>query len=192
LNKNHNPFSGIFDSDLTNIIVPKYDIAVISKLISTHNANVAIELIGRQGRGKTTHLKYYQQQLGMPIFELSEEHASLEDILASSAELVLVDSIHHLNFRERIQLFTVKKAVIYTTHTTRYLSAKLAKKPLKQLKFKNINSKTLQEIINKRLVFFDNKQQLNEQEIQSLINKYGDNYRFIINHLYTKYNGKSV
>ena len=136
MNKNCNPFSGIFDSDLTNIIVPKYDIAVISKLISTHNANVAIEFIGRQGRGKTTHLKYYERQLGMPIFELSEEHASLEDILASSAELVLVDSIHHLNFRERVQLFTVKKTVIYTTPITRYLSVKLAKKPLKQLKFK--------------------------------------------------------
>jgi energy-coupling factor transporter ATP-binding protein EcfA2 len=187
--KTRNPFSGIFDNELAVLIVPKYDVEYIKLILKTKHNNVAIELLGKEGRGKTTHLKYYKQQLkDYPLFELSAENRSIQQIINHPSECVMIDSIHHLSFRERIQLFKAKKVIIYTTHHTRYFACKIAKKPLKQLIFKNIDNKILQEIVNKRLAFFENKQLLNNIEINALINKYGDNYRFIINNLYTKYN----
>jgi hypothetical protein len=191
--KTRNPFSGIFDNELVALIVPKYNIEYIKSILKANHNNVAIELLGKEGRGKTMHLKYYQQELkDYPLFELSIENKSIQQMINNPAEHILIDSIHHLSFWDRIKIFKAKKTIIYTTHQTRYLTCKIVKKPLKKLVFENIDNKTLQEIINKRLIFFENKQFLNSQEINLLIKKHGDNYRFIINNLYTKYNEQSI
>ena len=186
---NINPFSGIFDKDLAHLIVPKYSIDIIKEMITINAHNVAIELLGKQGRGKTTHLKYYHQLFeNYPIFELTKENPLFKEIINHPSEFVFVDSIHHLSFLERIKLFKAKKIIIYTSHWNRYISTKIAKKPLEVLKFKSINHKLLQEIITKRVSFYKSSIKLTEQDINLLIKKYGDNYRFIINHLYTNYN----
>lgn len=184
-----NPFSGIFDKDIPYLIVPQYNIDTIKKILATNNHNVAIELLGKQGRGKTTHLKYYHQKFEThPIFELTKEYHNIKDIINHSSDFVFIDSIHHLSFLERLQLFKSKKTVIYTSHWNRYISAKMVQKPLHVLKFKAINSKILEEITNKRLSFYKNTNSLTKQDINWLIKTYGDNYRSIINHLYTQYN----
>lgn len=65
LNKNlifhYNPFGGISDSELAQVIIPHAFINKIHHLIHTEN-KVIIELVGAKGRGKTSHLKLIHQQ----------------------------------------------------------------------------------------------------------------------------------
>ncbi|MFK8054869.1 MAG: hypothetical protein AB8F78_02015 [Saprospiraceae bacterium] len=186
----YNPFSGILAEDLESIIVPKFDSdEVVSRINSAES--LAIEFIGRQGRGKSTHLTYLQQQLvDCPIFLLNAD-SSFRDIVSDKSPVVFVDSIHHLNLLERVKLLKEKRVVIYTTHWPRTLDCYLAKKPKHTIKFKGINKETLTAIINRRLEIasFEHAEyeRITTNEATTLIKSYGDNYRGIINHLYERY-----
>ncbi|WP_298512826.1 hypothetical protein [uncultured Kordia sp.] len=190
-NYHFNPFAGVLDHEVNHTIVPRFPISEIVAAIE-NNQSIAIELIGKQGRGKTTHLIWLQQQLPeYPIFHLGK-NTEITEILQHASEVVFVDSIHHLNFKERLQLFKAKRVVIYTTHYTRKLSCVLTQKKLKVIRFKGIDIHTLKKIINNRLSLAqkDNQKQeiqVSESELQELIKKYGDNYRGIINKLYENY-----
>lgn len=188
---NFNPFAGVLDHEVNHTIVPRFSVAEILSQIE-NNSSIAIEFLGKQGRGKTTHLIWLQQQLqNYPIFHL-EKGAKLSEIVQHNSNIVFVDSIHHLSFKERIQLFKSKKAVIYTTHYTRKVSCLLAQKPMKTIRFKGIDTKTLGKIIQNRLLLAQNETSMqqttfSESELKKIIQKYGDNYRGIINKLYENY-----
>ena len=187
---NYNPFSGVLEDDIEKILVPKFNLdSIVSKINNSDNLN--IEFLGKQGRGKTTHLIYLQKQMKKyPIFLLNS-NSTITDIINNKASIVFVDSIHHLNIFDRVRLFKVKEKVIYTTHWSRKLDCYLAGKDNYSIKFKGINNEILLDILNKRLQLANSRKKEQEiftkNEIKLLINKFGDNYRGIINYLYEKY-----
>ncbi len=188
---NFNPFGGILNEDLEKIIVPKIDLEGIAIKINS-SKSLAIEFIGEQGRGKTTHLFYLQKQMDQfPLFRLDAK-STLSNILINDSSTVFVDSIHHLNLVDRIKLFKAKQKVIYTTHWNRRFECIIASKDYHSIKLKGIDTNLLTEILNKRLNLaaksaLDEKEKFTNLEAKQLIKKFGDNYRGIINYLYMKY-----
>ena len=186
-----NPFAGILDEDLEKIIIPRFDVVAVVNQIQ-QSESLAIELVGKQGRGKTTHLLYLQKQVPQyPIYLLNANY-NASQIFQEESEIVFVDSIHHLNIFDRLKLFKSKKVVIYTTHWSRKMECWLIGKKHHSIKFKGINIESLGAILNKRLQLAATKKleindKFTDQELNLLIKQFGDNYRGIINHLYEKY-----
>ncbi|MGK0307126.1 MAG: hypothetical protein ACI8RP_000077 [Urechidicola sp.] len=192
LNKNfkYNPFSGILEDDIGEILVPKFSLDNIIHKINNSDS-LAIEFIGKQGRGKTTHLVYLQKQMEeYPIFLLNHK-SSITDIINNKANIIFIDSIHHLNFFDRVKIFKEKKVVIYTTHWSRKFDCFLARKNNQSIKFKGINEEILREVLNKRLRLASHRNfepsVICSNDVKTLIKNFGDNYRGIINHLYVNY-----
>ena len=186
-----NPFSGVLEEDLKAILVPKFNTAILISKIQ-HSDSLAIEFLGKQGRGKTTHLMFLHKELKeYPIF-LLKKGSTVSEILNHSSKVVFVDSIHHLNFKERLQLFKTKEKIVYTTHWSRRFSCRIAKKKFYSIYFQEITIALLKEILNKRLVFasvtvLGVDEMFTDEKAAALIYKFGDNYRGIINHLYKYY-----
>lgn len=186
-----NPFAGILEDDLEKVIVPKFDVVAIINQIH-QSESIAVEFVGRQGRGKTTHLIYLQKQMPQyPIFLLNAK-CNFSEILQHEADIVFIDSIHHLNIFNRLKIFKTKKAVIYTTHWSRKIECFLIGKHQKSIKFKGISKETLRVLLNKRLDLaaidqVADKDKFTDKELNTIIEQFGDNYRGIINHLYEKY-----
>lgn len=185
-----NPFSGVAAENIEDVIVPRFDFeAVLQKIRSLEP--MAIELSGRRGRGKTTHLVYLHQHLvSYPIVRLKPK-AKLSEILDTHSEVLFVDGIYNLNFIDRIKLFKECRLIVYTTHQTCALECFVANKKLHRLKLKGIDGALLQNIVGKRLSLASNRYQtfegLKPNEIDALIKTFGDNYRAIINHLFDRY-----
>ena len=79
----YNPFGGISDSELTQVIIPHSFTKEIHALIHTEN-KLIIELVGAKGRGKTSHLKLIHQQYpNAPIFLLNGKN-SIENLVNTS------------------------------------------------------------------------------------------------------------
>ncbi|CAL2080565.1 conserved protein of unknown function [Tenacibaculum sp. 190524A02b] len=186
-----NPFSGVLKEDIDKIIVPCFNVEEVFEQIE-NSTSLAIEFIGRQGRGKTTHLKYLQNQIPhYPIF-LLDGNDDFSEIIQHKSEVVFVDSIHHLSLTKRIKLFKRKRVVIYTTHWNRKFECLIAKKKRHCILFKGIDSDKLKELLNKRLQLaaatdLDKKDLFTIDATDKLIKTYSDNYRGIINHLYEKF-----
>lgn len=188
----YNPFSGVLEEDLEKILVPVFDVTDISHEIR-HADSLAIEFIGRQGRGKTTHLRCLHKSMSdYPIFLLNTNSSCISDIISHESDVVFVDSIHHLSISDRVQLFRSKRVVIFTTHWSRKLICLYARKKHLPIRFKGISIDDLRYVLSKRLQLASkNKIDVNdvftEKDLKALIRKYGDNYRGIINHLYEQY-----
>lgn len=186
----YNPFSGVFDEEIEEIIVPRFDMEeILSNVDFTESRH--IEFLGKKGRGKTTHLAYlHQLKSYFPIFYL-DKNSSLLEIITHPSKIVLVDGIHQLNFYDRVKLFRIKKTVIYTTHYSRIIECFFAKKKKVTYRFKGINAEELYRIINKRFVFAlkttTNEEAVSIEEVELLIKKFQDNYRGIINYMYEQY-----
>lgn len=188
----YNPFSGVLDEDLEKILVPIFNVADISLEIKQADS-LAVEFIGKQGRGKTTHLRYLHKRMSdYPIFLLNTNSVHISDIIDHESDVVFVDSIHHLSISERIQLFRSKRVVVFTTHWSRKLSCMYVGKKHLPIHFKGISIDNLRYVLSKRLLLASkNKvgvdEVFTEKDLKTLIRKYGDNYRGIINHLYERY-----
>lgn len=188
----YNPFSGVLEEDLEKILVPVFDVADISYEIK-HADSLAIEFIGKQGRGKTTHLRCLHKRMSnYPIFLLNVNSARISDIISHESDVVFVDSIHHLSISDRIQLFKSKRVVVYTTHWSRKLTCAIASKKHYSIRFKGISVDDLRYVLDKRLQLasknkVDVDDVFTEADLKTLIRKFGDNYRGIINHLYEQY-----
>ncbi len=187
----YNPFAGILEEEIDEAICPRFDLDEMVNRINS-GESLAIEFLGRKGRGKSTHLMWLQQYLDQyPIFSLNG-NTSFQGILEHESRIIFVDSIHHLNIVERVALFRAKKTVIYTTHFNRKLECLLAKKKRFCIRFKGINAVILTDILNKRLTLaatkiVDTEAVFTTKEVQALIRKFGDDYRAIINHLYQEF-----
>jgi len=187
-----NPFAGVLEEDLEQILVPVFDVDDLSNQIECGNS-LAIEFIGKQGRGKTTHLRYLQKQMSdYPIFLLNATNADISEIITHKSDVVFVDSIHHLSVFERLQLFKAKRVVIYTTHWSRRYACVLTNKKYYSIPFKGITVAALRNVIDKRLRLASNDSihiddVFANNDLQLLIKKFGDNYRGILNYLYEQY-----
>lgn len=186
-----NPFAGVLENDLEKIIIAKFDVESMLKQIQ-QSESIAIEFVGRQGRGKTSNLMYLQKQIPQyPIFLLNANTKAVK-LFQNKSEIVFVDSIHHLSIFDRLKLFRTKKVIVYTTHWSRKLECILVGKKHQAIRFKGITKEVLRRILNKRLQFaainkLKPKDKFTDQESYQLIQQFGDNYRGIINHLYEKY-----
>jgi hypothetical protein len=187
----YNPFAGVDHEEVAQILVPRFDTEdILNKIISSDE--LLIELIGRQGRGKTTHLTFLHQKLKeIPIYYLHAGENNYQEILSDKSETVFIDSIHHLNIYQRLQVFKAKKTIIFTTHFTRKFEGLVVKKPIFQIRFKGIDKALLRKLVTKRLQFISSELTeeliISDLELEQLIAQYGDNYRGIVNHLYDKF-----
>lgn len=188
---NFNPFSGVHLDEIEDIIIPQFE---IQKLVQEINKAepILIEFIGKQGRGKTIHLKWLHKQISRyPIFLLRKK-SDKDQLMQTEAEVIFIDSIHHLSFADRIRLFRQKKTVIYTTHWPRKIECLIAGKERLVIPFKGIDPIVLKTIIEKRLRFASKEKEIQipvptDLEIQKLIEEHQDDYRGIINALYDQY-----
>lgn len=190
---NFNPFGGLNDREILEVIVPKYDFDVLINLLDTEE-QIILELVGKKGRGKTLYLRCLYLLLGKyPIFYL-DSNSSLKKLLESDAELILVDSIHHLNFFDRIKLFKKKKKIILTTHIRRSLEYRIAGKFFQSRSFKGINRVELKNIIENRITNAGGNSMaepgITMEKIDDLIRLYGDDFRAIMSHLFDEYKFK--
>lgn len=186
-----NPFSGILAEDLEKIIIPKFDVASIYAQIQ-QSESIAIEFVGKQGRGKTTHLVYLQRQMPQYPIYLLNAHSNPSKLLQEKSEVIFIDSIHHLSIFNRLKLFKSKKKIIYTTHWSRKIECFLVGKKHYAIPFKGTTKEILRELLNKRLQLAASSnlyinEEFSDTDIEVLLKQFGDNYRAIINHLYEKY-----
>lgn len=186
-----NPFAGVLDQDISKMISPIFNLDDLRKEITNSKAK-AFQFLGKQGRGKTTHLKYLHQHLSAyPIFHLLKKER-VQPIIEHPSSVIFIDSIHHLGLNNRIKLFKSDKTIIYTTHWDKKMECLLAHRKMKTIVFKGITADQLQIILNKRLALaadnnVNNADWFSEKECQLLIHKFGDNFRGIINYLFTQY-----
>lgn len=190
---NFNPFGGLEDREILRVIVPKFNTNAIIDLIHSKD-QIIIELLGKKGRGKTLHLRYLNLVLkDYPIFFLNE-HSKVDTLLDNDAELMLVDSIHHLNLRARNKLFKLKKKLILTTHISRRWEYKFVKKPYEIIRFKGIEYDFIKTIIDNRIRVASNTNdadfKIKKEKIDTLIKTYKDDFRAILNHLYDDFQSK--
>lgn len=191
-NFRHNPFSGILKEEVKKTLVPRFDVGELVSRINNTNS-IAVEFLGKQGRGKTSHLLYLHEHVEDCPLYLLNARSDVGKIMKDESKIIFIDSIHHLALVDRIRLFKKKRILVYTTHWSRKLECVFAQMPLYTIRFKGINQSILKEIIDKR-VFLASKGRSSvaldlvpDQELHSLIQKYGDDYRGIINHLYERF-----
>lgn len=182
-----NPFACILDEDVHKVIVPKIDFEELTKTIRTRS-NILIEFVGKKGRGKTTHLTLANQLTPESTIFYLNKNFDTDKILECKSKIILIDSIHHIPIRKRNQLFRSQKTILFTTHHSKYIEAKLAGKEIVKYAFKGLQRDELISITNKRFHLATKHKvptpNLSSKEANKLINKYGDNIRGIINHLY--------
>ena len=187
----YNPFSGVTDDDISDILIPKKEVVDLIDQFQPHN-RLVIELVGEKGRGKTTHLRYLHQQLSSeyPLFLLNS-NSSFENIIKHPSQIVLVDSIHHLSVFQRQKLYKNKRLVIFTTHHSKKWEGRLAGRKIESIYFKDLDEFLLEKIIIRRLkmaMLKDNPEPaLNRPVLLQLLKKYRDDYRAIMNFLYDEF-----
>lgn len=186
-----NPFGGISPDELKNIIVPKSHFEKIKTLIAGSSPTI-IELVGKKGRGKTTHLTFLQQYFPeYPILHLSLHNNTFPNEYLEN-KIVFIDSIHHLSFLKRIEIFKKLDKVILTTHITRFLEYKYARRAYQSFYFKGLEKEVLKTVIENRIrLALTNsdveKIHINESFLSQLMYKFGDDFRGILNHLYENF-----
>ncbi len=191
-----NPFSGINDNEIAEVIVPAFDVEQVIQKIERSDS-LLVEFRGRRGRGKTTHLKYLSQHFpSVPYLEVTKSNADLNinanDILNHPSEFLFIDGIYHFNPVDRVRIFKNKPKIVYTCHIAMVIECFLANKPLLKIAFSGIDKHKLQTILNNRMRLMsdieeDKQTYFTLEEAEHLIKKYGDNYRAIIHHLYSQY-----
>lgn len=187
---NFNPFCGLSDEELEQVIVPKIDLPKLAKLVSNGQPKI-VEFVGKKGRGKTSHLKLLQQHLSdYPLFLLNEQ-SDFSKIYNHPSKIVFIDSIHHFNMWQRRRLFQMDKTIVLTTHWSRFFEIKMAGKAYFKFDFKGIDKAILTTILENRMRIASTEREtifkIKNAEVASLIKKYGDDYRGILNHLYDEF-----
>jgi len=117
----YNPFGGLTTEELTKVLVPQIDLRQLLKEVD-EKRKVLIEFVGKKGRGKTSHLKMiHALSSSSELFLLRRTGVDFGQIYRTDGKILLIDSIHHLSFWQRQQLYKSKQKIILTTHTSRRL-----------------------------------------------------------------------
>lgn len=185
----HNPFRGLEAHEVEDTIVLRKGMEQAQELIQAENKGI-IELVGPKGRGKTTHLRYLHDQHDQaPIWFLHRDHDARE-LVEGTGSLVFIDSIHHLTLWQRIRVYQAYEKVVLTTHQARGWEYRLAQRPYHRFRFKGIEVALLQDILYRRLrlAALDPiaPSDIRQEAVKGLIRRFGDDYRAIVNHLYTQ------
>lgn len=186
----YNPFGGICDEELSEIILEKYPVREWIDLIHRKQP-IIIQFSGKKGRGKTTHLRYLYQFIDQAdIFFLDRNKKP--PLINSSKKVIFIDSVHHIPMKQRFTLWRNKNtSYIITTHVKRNLEFHLAKRAFKTYEFKGISEQILEAIILQRITLssdLDKKEIIiNPEVVNYLIKKYNDDFRGILNFLFDNF-----
>lgn len=184
----HNPFQGLTPYEIQQAIQPRSETSVIIDKIK-HNQSIIIQLCGKKGRGKTTHLTYLHQLFPhYPFYRLDANF----NFKIPNIKVLFVDSIHHLTFRQRWQLYQNIPTLILSTHHDRWYEFKLANRTYQTMYFRGLQLTDLIAILNQRIELAVDKKEKDFVKIKplltaQLLKKYGDDLRGIINHLYDQF-----
>jgi len=186
----HNPFGGISDEELLEVIIPKYDLEKSIELLSRPEP-IILQFVGKKGRGKTTHLRALHQMLIDADIYLLDNHSS-HFIKNKPEQLTFIDNTHLLSWKKRLQIWkNINTSFVITTHRSRNLEFYFCKRVYKTYYFEGITPEKLETIIKKRVTQFSclayTDIKVNEVILQQLIVKFGDDIRGILNFLYDQY-----
>ena len=187
-----NPFGGLTDEEIGQSIVPRACCDEICDWIESGAPGI-VELAGRKGRGKTTHLVYLHTLYpAYPIF-LLRAGAAPEIGKVPAGSLIFIDSIHHLPLATRLRLYR-RYRLILTTHLRRAWEYRLAGLPYRSFSFRGLQEEELVRIIQQRVELAAPAQDapvLNRPYLRALLRRHGDDLRSIMNHLFDEFPTKS-
>lgn len=187
---NFNPFGGLSVEELEQVINPNHHLKELTTHLQTSNPLI-LELVGRKGRGKTTHLKLLHKKYPeSQLFNLNKGTRFFEKIINSESPIILIDSIHHLSIRQRLKIYNLPKQIVFSTHHTKWLETRLSHNQFFSCKIKGVSLNSLKEMIRNRVenaAIEVDKIDLNTKAIEKLITEYGDDYRGILRKLYTNF-----
>lgn len=191
----YNPFGGILDEEIQEVIEPHIKQKEIFGLLE-ENADIVIQLVGKKGRGKTTHLKYLHRFFPQSDIILLSDQQKV-DSKSYQRKLIFVDSIHHWSLVKRLAFYKNNRTIVLTTHHSKRLECAFCGKKIKTYYFKGITKEKLAAILINRihLVIDESERELVELNmpfVSKLIKHFGDDYRGILNHLYQTFNERKT
>ena len=201
LNKNikyhFNPFGGLSMKEIPSVINPEKHLIELRNLLQNSDPLI-LELTGKKGRGKTTHLKLLHKYFpNSKMFQLEKGRNFFKEIMEAKSNLLFIDSIHHLNIFQRLKVYQMPKQIVFSTHLTRSFENIFSHNKFISFKIKGISSNYLMEMIKNRVKIAatgsidTNQIILNKELIEKLMSKYGDDYRGILRELYVNFSNEN-
>ncbi|AXT51479.1 hypothetical protein D1818_11775 [Aquimarina sp. BL5] len=191
LNKNiqyfHNPFGGIDDEELIEVMDPKYSFEELTNTLN-QNKPIIIQFVGKKGRGKTTHLRALHQLISNSKIYFLDRNG-YRNITNPGNLNIFIDSVHHIPLRKRLQLWRqANTSYVITTHWFRNLELYLCNRTYKTFHFKGVTLEKLEKILKKRISQYSSLEQneviIDKKVLQILLKQFGDNIRGVLNFLY--------
>lgn len=187
---NYNPFGGLRQEEIKDTIIPHFDLEEVRTMITSKEL-LLIQFLGKKGRGKTTHLIHLHQFFPSAPLLLLDRNPDLSILDDLPNDLLFIDSIHHIPLIRRIKLFKKTNTIIFSTHVSRSLEARIAAKKIMMIHFKGITperlTKILRQRIQKSLKVSNSLFDIDQEIVQQLIKRFGDDYRGILNYLFDEF-----
>ena len=187
----YNPFSVVDLECVEDAIIPQVDMDKIRSILG-QTSSCHIQLVGKKGRGKTTHLKWISNHFPEYPIHFLNAKSDTSRLISLPSDVIFIDSIHHMSFLQRLALFKAKKNVIFTTHVSRKLECALSKKSMHSIPCRGIDRDSLKSLLNRRLELaskgrIGEHDVFTDEQVDGLMKKYKDDYRAMIYHLYDKF-----
>ncbi|MEL6925562.1 MAG: hypothetical protein AAFO94_16070 [Bacteroidota bacterium] len=191
LDLHYNPFGGLTNQEMEQVLVPQIDFQSIQQYLK-NNIGISIELKAWKGRGKTMHLKMLHRlfdESPIHLLDPNKTDAKIDD----DTRLVFIDSIHRLSLNKRMRLWKNNKInIVFTTHFGKSIEHWITNRRLLSYTVKGINVNDLESLLRSRIALASNylkpqEVQINQQLLQHIHRKYGNNVRALLNDLYTSY-----
>ena len=192
-----NPFSGLHPEEVLVTLVSSLDIQTLIGQIEDETPKI-IQLVGKMGRGKTTHLLYLKQHFpDSPLIQLKKGSIiNWDEYFAHNHRVFFIDNIQFLSFFKRLWLYRKVPTLVLSSHHNRNLELQLARrKTINTLVLEGISQGQLETIIRNRiqLASYNRNLQfdLDNDLLDQLIDQYHDDFRGILNHLYKVFQQKN-
>jgi hypothetical protein len=146
---------------------------------------VAVQFVGKHGRGKTTHLlALYEHFKGAPYTKLFPG----DKPTFSRADLQFVDSIDLLSIQRRRAVYRTSKSIAFTTHCDLTRELQSAGYKIVTRKIGGADANLVRQVVDSRIEHARRHEGpvpvLPDSQITKLVERYGDDIRGIEWHLY--------
>ena len=188
INFNFNPFGGLDNDENDFVLQPEIDFKEINLLLK-NNSTITIELVGRKGRGKTTHLRALSNYITDSKFVQLTPTNKVFTTNTNSA-VYIIDNIHHLTLAKRLGLWKQKgNSFIISTHISKKLEFISTGRKYKSYKIGQNSKEDLKLLIQKRIALASDIQnyhavELNPLILEDLCRKHKSDKRAILTNLY--------
>ncbi|MFD0962647.1 hypothetical protein [Pseudofulvibacter geojedonensis] len=191
---NFNPFGGLDDDENNFVLQPEIDFKEVEELLKDNSA-ITIELVGRKGRGKTSHLRALSNYIkDCEFIQLSTTNKAFSTNTKKS--IYIIDSIHHLKLTNRLSLWRQKNnSFIISTHISKKLEFISTGRKFKSYKIGQNSKEDLKLLIQKRIALASNINNfhdidLNNTFLENLSAKHKSDKRAILTNLYSSFKQK--